>query len=110
MKNSEKIIKNINIPSCRNCIYYKPETHYDFESELNKCEKFGEKNIISNKILYDFANSCRNDELKCGKEGKHFQQEENIHEKIFKHSFNKNLPFLFIFSLPFISVAIRYFF
>jgi len=25
--NSEKIIKNINIPSCRNCIYYKPSMY-----------------------------------------------------------------------------------
>ena len=26
--NSEKIIKNINIPSCRNCIHYKPSMYY----------------------------------------------------------------------------------
>jgi hypothetical protein len=107
IKNSEKIIKNINIPSCRNCIYYKPAVYNNFDCETNKCEKFGEKNIVTNEISYDFANSCRNDELKCGKEGKYFQQEENVESKIIKHYFNKNLPFLFIFTLPFTIIIVK---
>jgi UDP-N-acetylmuramoyl-tripeptide--D-alanyl-D-alanine ligase len=43
---SKQIIKNINVPSCRNCIYYQPSFFStDFDSSTSKCEKIGEKNI-----------------------------------------------------------------
>ena len=43
--NAEKIIRNGNIPSCKNCKYYKPEFYSDaFVSSINKCEKTGTKN------------------------------------------------------------------
>jgi len=33
---SEKIIKNMNLPACRNCIHYQPDPFYnDFTSSLN---------------------------------------------------------------------------
>ena len=73
--NSDKIIKNMDLPACRNCIYYKPSmTSFDFASPFSKCEKFGEKDIISDKITYKYADSCRNDEQMCGKEGKYFKK------------------------------------
>jgi len=91
---SERIIKNINIPACRNCIHYQPEPFYnDFTSSLNKCNKFGDKNIVTDEIRYDFADQCRNDESKCGKEGKYFIEEPNIHMKILKYSVLKNMPY-----------------
>ena len=38
---SEKIIKNMNLPTCRNCIYYQPSVYNnDFTSLLNRCEKY----------------------------------------------------------------------
>ena len=70
--NSEQIIKNINIPSCRNCIHYKPSYYTsDFTASFNKCDKFGDKNIITNKISYDYADMCRSNEDKCGNKGKY---------------------------------------
>ena len=84
--NSEKIIKNINIPSCRNCIYFKPQTGSDFTSCLSKCEKFGEKNILTDEIKNYYADSCRNDEEKCGLQGKYFIEEKNIDIKILTHN------------------------
>jgi len=91
---SEKIIKNVNLPACRNCIHYQPDPFYnDFTSSLNKCNKFGDKNIVTDKITYDFADQCRNDESKCGKEGKHFIEEPNINMKILKYSLLKNMPY-----------------
>lgn len=91
---SEKIIKNVNLPACRNCIHYQPDPFYnDFTSLLNKCNKFGDKNIVTDKITYDFADQCRNDESKCGKEGKYFQEEPNIHMKILKYSLLQNMPY-----------------
>ena len=91
---SEEIIKNVNLPACRNCIHYQPDPFYnDFTSLLNKCNKFGDKNIVTDKITYDFADQSRNDESKCGKEGKYFQEEPNIHMKILKYSLLQNMPY-----------------
>ena len=95
--NSEKVIKNIHIPICRNCIHYKPNDFSDFISPLNKCENFGTKDIISGKITYDFADLCRDDESRCGKEGKNFKEEKNINIKIFNHKIIKNIPNISIF-------------
>jgi len=82
----EKTIRNINIPSCKKCIHYIPAPYnFDFTSNYNKCAKFGEKDIITDKINNDFAELCRPDETKCGKEGKYFEEEENLDMKIFAH-------------------------
>ena len=94
---SEKMIKNMNLPACRNCVHYQPAPYNnDFTSYLNTCDKFGNKNIITDKITYDFADQCRNDESKCGKEGKHFVEEPNINMKILKYSLLKNMPYAII--------------
>ena len=83
---SDKIIKNINVPACKNCIYYKPcRFDSDFTSIVNTCEKFGNKNIITDKITYDYANLCRQQDDKCGEEGKYFEKEPYIKSKIIKH-------------------------
>ena len=98
--NSEKIIKNINIPSCRNCIYFKPHTSSEFTSSLSKCEKFGEKNIFTDEIKNYYADSCRNDEDKCGLQGKYFVEEKNIDIKILTHNIINNS---FIIALSLVS-------
>ena len=95
---SEKIIKNINIPSCKNCIFYKPAIiDSNFESNpFSKCEKFGEKNIITNKITYEYVNLCRKDESKCGQNGIYFEEEKNISMKILKHKIFSNILYIMI--------------
>jgi len=106
LANSEKIIKNINLPSCKNCRFYKPVyTTNDFTSYLSTCEKFGEKNIFTDEITYGYASASRNSENKCGEEGKYFEPEKNIDLKIFKHKMVTSLLpntlalFLLAFSL-----------
>jgi len=101
------IIKNNNLPSCCNCIHFKPQYYNDFDESLNRCTKFGEKDIITNKIKYDFVDSTRNNEDKCGLEGKYFEQEPNIELKIFNHYLIKNLPYL---SLSTIYILYLYYF
>ena len=82
----QPIIKNFDIPSCKNCVFYRPYYLYgDFASQFNKCEKFGEKNIVTDEIDYEFANSCRKNENQCGGEGKFFIEEPNIWTKIVMH-------------------------
>ena len=97
--NSEQIIKNINVPSCRNCVHYKPPYYGEFTSSLSKCNKFGTKDIITDKISYnDFADMARQDETKCGKEGNYFKLEKNVEFKILIHQIISNLPNIIILS------------
>lgn len=104
-----RIIRNTNIPSCANCVYYKPTTfNNEFASNYNKCEKFGEKNIITNKIKYDYADLCRLDEDKCGPKGIYFEEEKNIKWKIFKHIITRPLILTAIWVVFIIVITISY--
>jgi len=96
--NSKQIIKNINVPSCRNCIYYKPPYYSDYSTSISKCNKFGTKDVITDTIVYDFADMSRQNENKCGNEGKYFELEKNVEFKIFMHQIIKNLPNILIIS------------
>ena len=66
--------------------------------------KFGEKDIVSNEINYEFANLCRQNEDLCGNNGKYFEEEKNIDLKIVKHSIVSNLPISISLSLIFVSL------
>ena len=102
--NCSPIITNVNIPSCKNCKYYNPSHYNDFTS-LNKCNKFGEKNIITDEITYNYADTCRNDESKCGKDGKYFEKESNVNLKIIKYKIINDLPnILLVSSLVLMSI------
>jgi len=94
------IIKNINFPACKNCLYFKPENHLEFTSVLNRCEKFGEKDIITDKIKYDFVGMCRSNESKCGFEGKYFEEEKNIELKMLKHYATRVIPYSIMIIFP----------
>ena len=95
-KISEKIIKNMDLPSCKNCIHYKPNILIsDFTDTSNTCQNFGKKNIITDKIDYSFAYDCRSDESKCGEKGKYFEEDKYIKVKILTHQImNKSIYFL----------------
>lgn len=96
---SEQIIKNINVPICRNCVHFKPPYYGDFTSSLSKCNKFGTKDVINDKISYnEFVYMSRNDETKCGKEGKYFELEKNVEFKILLHQIIVNSPNIIILS------------
>ena len=101
-----KLIKNIDMPSCRNCIYYKPYS-YDLSSDLGKCEYFGTKNIETGIINTDYASSCRQDEEKCGVNGKYFEEDVNVELKILLHNIIKTLPYSLCFLIFFISIYIE---
>lgn len=89
---SQKIIKNINVPACKNCIHYTPSL--DNRNFYSTCDNFGEKDIITNEIKYNYADLCRGDEDKCGNQGKYFQKEPNLTMKMAKHAFLSNAPLL----------------
>ena len=107
LASGEKIIKNINIPSCRNCKYFQPSIYdTEFASSLNKCNKFGSKNIITDEIRNDYADSCRTDEKKCGEKGIYFEEEQNINMKILKHKIISTSPYITIITLVILNVVL----
>jgi hypothetical protein len=59
-------------PKCIECIYYEPRDH-PFTNCLSKCRRFGEREIESGRITYDYADLCRKNEQKCGQVGKYFE-------------------------------------
>jgi hypothetical protein len=60
-----------------NCVHYKSSySTTNFTGSFNKCHKFGDKNIIKNKILYDYADMRRNNENKCRNESKYFEEKK----------------------------------
>lgn len=67
---TSKII-NYNFPICKNCInFIKSYKENDFI--FSKCKKFGEKNLITGDIDYQYADICRESKRLCGLEGKYF--------------------------------------
>ena len=101
---SDKFIKNVDLPSCKKCIHYLPSMyHSDFGSNMNRCSKFGEKNTISDEIKYDFVESCRKDEKKCGEKGEYFEEEPYLVLKLTMHRLAYLTPYFFtvcLFLLP----------
>lgn len=107
MKFTGKIIRNLEFPSCKNCIHYRTRiTDSDFTSPFNKCDLFGEKNIVTDKITYNFADACRLSESKCGKEGKYFEKEPRLWLKKLKHRIFR--PFTWIVTLNICYLVVYY--
>lgn len=66
-------IKNEKLPQCIDCAYFIKSTHNnDKIQEFSKCRAFGEKNVISGIIRYDYAEIARDNASKCGIDGKKF--------------------------------------
>ena len=85
--------------------------HLEFTSTLNRCSKFGEKDMITDEIKYDFAESCRRDEKKCGEKGEYFEEEPNLMLKMTMHRLSYITPYFFtvlLFLLPvFLSAQLK---
>lgn len=99
-ENSATIIKNGHFPACKNCIHYRPSIFSnDYTSTFSKCANFGNKDVITDNIDYDFADLCRNDKYKCGLEGKYFEKDKNIYTKIMLYTIIGNIPNISIITM-----------
>ena len=69
---------------CKNCIHFRP-TRYsiDFASSAATCNKFSK-----------YADICRMDASKCGREGTYFVEEPHLHRKILIHNLLYAAPFV----------------
>jgi hypothetical protein len=72
---TSEMIRNKNVPSCMNC-KFSQNTLLTGSTTFIRCRKFGEKDIVTDKLSYDFADSCRNDEKRCGIEGKYYEEDK----------------------------------
>jgi hypothetical protein len=63
---------------------------------------FGDKNIVTEEITYDYANNCRDDENKCGINGVYFNEEKNLKLKLFKHKIRSDIKIQFGILLIFV--------
>jgi hypothetical protein len=72
---------------CKNCIHFKPPRYnIDFASSTGTCKKFSKK-------YEEFADTCRIDPSKCGKDGKYFEKEPHLYTKMIKHHLLYVAPF-----------------
>jgi len=104
MTNGDKIIRNMHIKSCKDCVYFKPTGI--FGNGLEKCEKFGTKNIVTNEITYEYADACRQNENKCGEYANYFEPENEV-IKMMKFNIFTSTPFGFIILASFVSALLK---
>ena len=93
-----KQITNIDLPSCRSCKYFKP-SYLDYSSVFSRCEYFGKKDLLTNRINYEFADYCRNSEYKCGEIGKYYERDQYFEIKFFLFRLIANSPYILLISL-----------
>lgn len=74
----KSFIKNAEYPYCINCIHFSNRlSEYPYTRIMNDinghCKKYGEANLITGLIKYDYAVNCRKDDEKCGEEGVEYE-------------------------------------
>ena len=100
-----KRICNIDTPVCKSCRHFIP-TDYDVNSRLGKCDMFGTKDIITGDCSLDYAETCRNDEAKCGHEGKYYELEKNLGFKYFKYRVQNNQIIIYSLCLSILYIIV----
>lgn len=67
-------------PLCVKCAHFIPhETNYPYDNppddELyGKCALYGERNVVSGRVIHRYAELCRRDSKLCGIDGKNYQE------------------------------------
>jgi hypothetical protein len=76
-------IRNKDLPICSNCLYFIEHTNnYPYDpipsnEKYGKCKKFGEVDLVTGIIEYDFAKNCRLNDNKCGTLGSEYKNKMN---------------------------------
>ena len=77
-KNFSSFIKYKDFPLCINCVHFiRHETNYPYDpppsdENYGKCKLFGKQNMVTGEINNEYAVLCRENEKKCGEDGKYF--------------------------------------
>jgi hypothetical protein len=70
-------IKNGDLPVCKDCKYLIPCPIDEKNFITAKCQKIGEKNILSGEINNYYIDVCRKVPTLCGQNGKYFVPKDN---------------------------------
>ncbi len=73
----QRIIENEHYPICNDCYFFKKH-HSD--DDMDKCTKFGHKNLINGDVIYHNVFFIRSNESFCGEHGRHFMEKEDKKE------------------------------
>jgi hypothetical protein len=68
---SPSFVRNLKYPACANCAHFINDT---ISVIYSRCKMFGEMDLVSGKIKYDFADFSRGPNQPCGITGKLFQK------------------------------------
>jgi hypothetical protein len=66
-----QFIKNAKIPVCLECAYF-------IQGKIEKCGKFGEKNVVTGKVTYASAETSRLIENMCSRKGIYFEKKNSV--------------------------------
>jgi|1048.fasta_scaffold30582_2 hypothetical protein len=64
---------------CVNCAHFIPhEQNYPYNPRNNelygKCALYGKRNVVSGRVIHQYADICRSDDKMCGIDGKNYQE------------------------------------
>ena len=65
-----RAIVNLKQPKCIDCSFFLKQTPLD----MSKCYRFGNADLVTGIIKYDYADFCRINPDMCGVEGKYFDK------------------------------------
>jgi hypothetical protein len=71
-----KFILNSGLPECCKCKHFIPYNSKELNYTLGKCRIYGQKNIVSGEIEYEFADHCRQNIGQCTKHGFHYEAKD----------------------------------
>jgi len=66
-------IRNMDYPICKTCIHFLHEKRLSGSEEFGRCKLFGEKNILTGEIKYEYAELCRLSNNKCNITGNYYE-------------------------------------
>ena len=78
MKLFSTFIRNKKLPICSKCVHFiEHKNNYPYDpipsdKLYGRCNQFGEVDLVTGLIEYDFASICRNNDNKCGKFASHY--------------------------------------
>lgn len=62
-------VTNLNSPVCINCVHF---MKFSDDNSMGKCFYFGNRDLVTGAITYEWASVCRISDRKCGESGKYF--------------------------------------
>ena len=76
------MIKLLHNPICKTCVHFRPTLlEFQYASPFSKCAKFGKKGLVSGNMYYDYADTCRDDETKCGQDAREYKKDSMYYLK-----------------------------